>query len=51
MADVMPAGCIVRLPKVTEDPGFEVLVIPPEQMKVNHKVFLNVLELWKWMDA
>lgn len=50
-ADVMPAGCIVRLPKVEDDPAFEVLVIPPEDMKANHKVFLSVLELWKWMDA
>jgi hypothetical protein len=50
-ADVMPAGCIVRLPKVDTDPAFEVLVISPEQMKANHKVFLNVLELWSWLDA
>lgn len=50
-ADVMPAGCIVRLPKVETDPAFEVLVIPPEQMKVNHKVFLSVLDLWRFLDA
>jgi hypothetical protein len=50
-ADVMPAGCIVRLPKVDTDPAFEAVVIPPEQMKTNHKIFLNVLELWKWLDA
>jgi len=50
-ADVMPAGCIVRLPKVEDDPAFEVLVIPPEDMKAIHKVFLSVLDLWKWLDA
>jgi PD-(D/E)XK nuclease superfamily protein len=49
-ADVMPAGCIVRLPKTEEDPAFEVVVISPEDMTANHKVFLNVLELWRWMD-
>jgi hypothetical protein len=50
-ADVMPAGCIVRLPKAETDPAFEAVVITPEEMKANHKVFLNVLELWKWLDA
>lgn len=50
-ADVMPAGCIVRLPKVEDDPAFEVVVISPEQMKINHKVFLAVLDLWRWLDA
>jgi predicted RecB family nuclease len=50
-ADVIPAGVIVRLPKVEDDPAFEVLVIPPEQMKANHKIFLAVLDLWKWLDA
>lgn len=50
-ADVMPAGCIVRLPKIESDPAFEVLVIPPETMKANHKVFLSVLDLWKWLDG
>lgn len=49
-ADVMPAGCIVRLPKVDTDPQFEVLIISPEDMKANHKVFLHVLELWRWLD-
>ena len=50
-ASVMPAGCIVRLPKVETDPEPEVLVIPAERMKALHRVFLNVLELWKWQDA
>lgn len=50
-ADVMPAGCIVRLPKVADDPEFEVLVISPEDMKTNHKVFLSVLDLWRWLDG
>lgn len=50
-ADTMPAGCIVRLPKVESDPEPEVLVIPAERMKALHKVFLSVLDLWKWMDA
>ena len=49
-ADTLPAGCIVRLPKVESDPKPEVVVIPAERMKVLHKVFLNVLELWKFLD-
>jgi hypothetical protein len=50
-ADVMPAGCIVRLPKVESDPKPEIVVIPAEQMKALHKVFLSVLDLWKWLDG
>ena len=50
-ADVLPAGCIVRLPKVETDPEPEVLVLSAERMKALHRVFLNVLELWKWQDA
>lgn len=49
-ADVMPAGCIVRLPKVETDPGFEALVIPADKMKALHKVFLSVLDLWRFLD-
>jgi len=49
-ADVLPAGCIVRLPKIETDPNFEIVVIPADRMKQLHKVFLNVIELWKWMD-
>jgi hypothetical protein len=50
-ATTLPAGCIVRLPKVETDPEPEVLVIPAEKMKDLHRVFLNVLELWKWQDS
>lgn len=50
-ATTMPAGCIVRLPKVDTDPEPEVLVIPAERMKELHRVFLHVLELWKWQDS
>lgn len=50
-ATTMPAGCIVRLPKAETDPEPEVLVIPAEKMKSLHRVFLNVLELWKWQES
>lgn len=49
-ATTLPAGCIVRLPKVETDPEPEVLLISAEKMKALHRVFLNVLELWKWQD-
>ncbi len=44
------AGCVVRLPKIESDPEFEVRLIPAEAQKALFKVFLNVLELWTWMD-
>lgn len=44
-------GLIVRLPKVDTDPAFEVRFIPAEDLKALFKVFLNVFELWKWMDG
>ena len=50
-ATTLPAGCIVRLPKVETDPEPEVLVIPAERMKELHRVFLHVLELWRWQDS
>lgn len=50
LTDTMPAGCIVRLPKVDTDPDFEVCMISAERMKALHKVFLSVLELWKFLD-
>jgi hypothetical protein len=50
-ADPDVAGMIVRLPKVTTDPGFEVRFIPAKQRAELFRVFLCVLELWKWMDA
>lgn len=49
-ADTMPCGYVVRLPKLESDPGFEVLFIPAEKMKALHKVFLSVLDLWKFLD-
>lgn len=45
------AGLIVRLPKTENDPGFETRFIPAEDQKPLFKIFLAVLELWKWMDA
>lgn len=50
-ATTLPAGCIVRLPKTESDPEPEVLVIPAERMKELHRVFLHVLELWKWQNS
>jgi hypothetical protein len=44
-------GCIVRLPKVEDDPGIEVKIITPEELDAAFAVFLNVFEVWKWMDA
>lgn len=44
------SGLIVRLPKVETDPGFETKFIPAEDQTPLLKVFLHVLELWKWMD-
>lgn len=49
-ADAPIAGCIVRLPKIETDPEFEVRFIPAEQQKALFKVFLAVLDLWKWVD-
>jgi hypothetical protein len=45
------AGMVVRLPKVETDPEFEVKFIPYEEQTPLLKVFLNVLQLWKWLDA
>lgn len=43
-------GCVVRLPKVETDPNFEARVIPSAMQKRLFKVFLSVLELWKFLD-
>lgn len=39
-------GLIVRLPKVTTDPGFEVAVVPPATELF--PTFLAVKQLWSW---
>jgi hypothetical protein len=45
------AGMIVRLPKVVDDPQFEVKFIPPRDVTASFKPFLHALELWRWSDA
>lgn len=43
------AGCIVRLPKVDTDPGFEVGPVPAcEDL---FPTFLHVLNVWRWWHA
>ena len=39
-------GLIVRLPKVTTDPEFEIAVVPPA--KALYQTFLAVRQLWDW---
>jgi hypothetical protein len=39
-------GLIVRLPKVTSDPGFQVVVVPPARDLF--PVFLAARQLWQW---
>ena len=41
---------IVRLPKTVTDPGFEVLSLDADELVEAFRVFLNVLEVWKWMQ-
>ena len=48
--DDFSGGCIVRLPKSKDDPGFEEKLISPEQQREDFQVFLNVLELWRWQE-
>jgi hypothetical protein len=42
-------GLIVRLPKVTTDPGFEVVVVPPARELF--PAFLAARQLWAWQAA
>ena len=42
-------GLIVRLPKVTTDPGFEVAVVPPAREVF--PTFLACRQLWAWQQA
>jgi len=42
-------GYIVRLPKLTSDPAFEVVSVPP--VSELFPVFLAVCEVWKWWWA
>lgn len=42
-------GLIVRLPKVTTDPGFEVAVVPPARELF--PAFLAARQLWAWQYA
>jgi hypothetical protein len=50
-ADPPLAGCVVRLPKVETDPGFEVKFLDAEGQKARFKVFLATLDLWTWLDG
>jgi len=44
------AGMIVRVPKVSTDPAFETRFISASEHSALFRVFLSVLELWKWLD-
>jgi hypothetical protein len=41
-------GLIVRLPKVTTDPAFEVVVVPPA--RALFPTFLAARQLWQWQE-
>jgi hypothetical protein len=43
-------GLIVKVPKIVGDPDFETRFVTAEEMTAAHKVFLAVLELWKFLD-
>jgi len=43
----MPAGIIVRLPKVETDPGFDTLTIEPEDMPRHYGHFMCARGLWQ----
>ena len=43
-------GMVVRLPKIEDDPNFEVKFIPQQEITRLQKVFLHVLDTWRWMD-
>jgi len=43
-------GCIVRLPKTGKPSEFQVRVIAAADQKKLFKVFLAVLELWRWIE-
>lgn len=45
------AGCIVRLPKIENDPAFEVRIIPASLQPTLFQAFLHVLELWRWLES
>lgn len=46
---IVDGGLIVRLPKVTSDPGFEVAVVPPARTLL--PTFLATRQLWQWTYA
>ncbi len=46
---IVDGGLIVRLPKVTSDPGFEVAVVPPARQLF--PTFLATRQLWEWQYA
>lgn len=43
-------GLIVRVPKVIGDPDFETCFLTADELTEYFKVFLNVFELWKYLD-
>ena len=40
------AGYVVRVPKNTDDPAFEVVEAPPRELLL--PVFLAVRDVWRW---
>jgi hypothetical protein len=44
-------GLILRLPKTTEDPGFEPISLVGGELEAAKSAFLNALGCWKWLRA
>lgn len=44
-------GCIVRLPKIQTDPGFEVRIVTAEEQIGLFSVFLNAMKIWQWQES
>jgi hypothetical protein len=42
-------GMIIRLPKTSEDPEFEVQEVPQDSSELL-KIFINAMALWKWQQ-
>ena len=47
----LPWGCIVRLPKLSTDPGFEVCWISPQELEKHFQGFLAAKALWDWQQG
>lgn len=44
-------GLIIRLPKTTEDPGFETISMVGEELESAKQAFLGALACWNWLHA